>query len=86
MKILGVLKVFCKEVEKDNPFNLVLKGGTALALYYFNHRESKDLDLRFKNLKESQLSKFLKTTMRKLRIVANLISLKVSQQIYCVCL
>ena len=43
-KILEVLKEFCKKVEKDNPYNLVLKGGTALALYYFNHRESEDLD------------------------------------------
>lgn len=43
-KILEVLKEFCKKVEKDNPFNLILKGGTALTLYYFNHRESEDLD------------------------------------------
>ncbi len=44
-KILSVLKEFLKEVEKNNPFDLVLKGGTALALYYFeNHRESEDLD------------------------------------------
>jgi predicted nucleotidyltransferase component of viral defense system len=44
MKILEILKVFCNEVENNNPFNLVLKGGTALSLYYFNHRESEDLD------------------------------------------
>ncbi len=41
---MEVLKAFCKEVEKENPFGLVLKGGTALALYHFNHRESEDLD------------------------------------------
>ena len=41
---MSVLKAFCKEVEKENPFGLVLKGGTALALYHFNHRESEDLD------------------------------------------
>ncbi len=45
MKILDILKEFLKEVEKDNPFNLVLKGGTALSLYYLDHhRESEDLD------------------------------------------
>lgn len=43
-KIMEVLKAFCKEVEKENPFGLILKGGTALALYHFNHRESEDLD------------------------------------------
>ncbi len=44
-KILDVLRKFLKEVENDNPFNLVLKGGTALAIYYLNdHRESEDLD------------------------------------------
>ena len=41
---MSVLKAFCKEVEKENPFGLVLKGGTALALSHFNHRESEDLD------------------------------------------
>ena len=45
MKILEILEEFLKEVEKDNPFNLVLKGGTALSLYHLNHhRESEDLD------------------------------------------
>lgn len=41
---MEVLRAFCQEVEHDNPFGLVLKGGTALALYYFDHRESEDLD------------------------------------------
>lgn len=41
---MEVLKAFCKELEKENPFGLVLKGGTALAVYHFNHRESEDLD------------------------------------------
>ena len=43
-KIMEVLKAFCKEIEKENPFGLILKGGTALALYHFNHRLSEDLD------------------------------------------
>ena len=44
-RILEILKEFLEEVEKENPFNLVLKGGTALSLYYLNHhRESEDLD------------------------------------------
>ncbi|MBI5065631.1 nucleotidyl transferase AbiEii/AbiGii toxin family protein [Candidatus Woesearchaeota archaeon] len=45
MRILEILAEFLKEVEKDNPFNLVLKGGTALSLYHLDHhRESEDLD------------------------------------------
>ena len=44
-RILGILEEFIKQVEGGNPFNLVLKGGTALSLYYLNHhRESEDLD------------------------------------------
>lgn len=45
VKILDILQAFLKEVEKENPFKLVLKGGTALSLYHLNHhRESEDLD------------------------------------------
>lgn len=45
VRILDILTEFLKEMEKDNPFNLVLKGGTALSIYYLNHhRESEDLD------------------------------------------
>lgn len=44
-KLLSILQKFLKEVESENPYDLVLKGGTALSLYYFNHhRESEDLD------------------------------------------
>lgn len=44
-RILDILAEFLKEVEKDNPYHLVLKGGTALSLYYLDHhRESEDLD------------------------------------------
>jgi len=44
-KMLDILEEFVKEVEKDNPYGLVIKGGTALSLFYLNHhRESEDLD------------------------------------------
>ncbi len=44
-KILDIIKEFLKEIEQNNPFGLVLKGGTALSIYYLNHhRESEDLD------------------------------------------
>mgnify|MGYP001609021132 CR=1 FL=1 len=44
-KILTILEEFVKEIEKDNPYKLVIKGGTALSLFYLNHhRESEDLD------------------------------------------
>lgn len=44
-RVLSILGEFLKEVELDNPYKLVLKGGTALSLFYLNHhRESEDLD------------------------------------------
>ncbi len=44
-RILTILEEFVKEMEKDNPYGLVMKGGTALSLLYLNHhRESEDLD------------------------------------------
>jgi predicted nucleotidyltransferase component of viral defense system len=44
-RILEILAEFVKEIEKDNPYGLVMKGGTALSLFYLNHhRESEDLD------------------------------------------
>ncbi len=44
-RVLSVLVDFLREIEKDNPYGLVLKGGTALSLFYLNHhRESEDLD------------------------------------------
>lgn len=43
--MLHILEQFAKEIEKSNPHHLVLKGGTALSLYYLKrHRESEDLD------------------------------------------
>jgi len=43
--ILTILEEFLKEMEKNNPYQLVIKGGTALSLFYLNHhRESEDLD------------------------------------------
>ncbi|PIN81218.1 hypothetical protein COV11_02375 [Candidatus Woesearchaeota archaeon CG10_big_fil_rev_8_21_14_0_10_30_7] len=71
VKVLEILKEFMKEVEKDNPFNLVLKGGTALALYYLNHhRESEDLDfdteIHFKKDHE-KIKKYLLNLLAKLK-------------------
>lgn len=44
-RILDILKEFLKEMEKNNPYNLIAKGGTALSVYYLDHhRESEDLD------------------------------------------
>lgn len=45
MTILTILKEFLKEVELNNPYRLIAKGGTTLAIYHLNyHRESEDLD------------------------------------------
>lgn len=44
-RILDILEEFLKEIEKDNPYELIAKGGTALSLYHLDHhRESEDLD------------------------------------------
>lgn len=43
--LLTILEEFLKEVEANNPYKLIIKGGTALSLFYLNHhRESEDLD------------------------------------------
>ena len=45
VKILDILYEFLQEIEKDNPYKLIGKGGTILSLIYLNrHRESEDLD------------------------------------------
>lgn len=45
VKILDILEEFLQEIEKNNPYKLIAKGGTILSLFYLNHhRESEDLD------------------------------------------
>lgn len=45
VKIIDILEQFLQEMEKNNPYKLIAKGGTALSLFYLNHhRESEDLD------------------------------------------
>ena len=45
VKILDILEEFLQEIEKNNPYKLIAKGGTTLSLFYLNHhRESEDLD------------------------------------------
>jgi len=42
---MDVLKMVLKAMEEDNPFEMVLKGGTAIAYHHAEgHRESEDLD------------------------------------------
>lgn len=44
-RILEILKSILDEIRKSNPFGLILKGGTALAIHHTSgHRESEDLD------------------------------------------
>src|SRR3989338_6266429 len=42
--IISLLREILKEIEKDNPYGLIGKGGTILAIYYLNHRDSQDLE------------------------------------------
>jgi predicted nucleotidyltransferase component of viral defense system len=45
VKIMELLSKVIEEIEKDNPYKLVFKGGTALSILHLNHhRESEDLD------------------------------------------
>jgi predicted nucleotidyltransferase component of viral defense system len=44
-RLIDILDKFLDGVRADNPFGLVLKGGTALAIHHLpGHRESEDLD------------------------------------------
>jgi len=44
-RILEILDSILDHVRRENPYGLVLKGGTALAIHHLNrHRESEDLD------------------------------------------
>jgi len=44
-RIIEILETILEYIKEDNPFGLVLKGGTALALHHLpKHRESEDLD------------------------------------------
>jgi predicted nucleotidyltransferase component of viral defense system len=44
-KIMEILGGYLDALKKENPYGLVLKGGTALALHHLDmHRESEDLD------------------------------------------
>src|SRR3989344_4006458 len=44
-RILDILEEFLQEIQKNNPYKLIAKGGTVLSLFYLNHhRESEDLD------------------------------------------
>ncbi|MDD5191686.1 MAG: nucleotidyl transferase AbiEii/AbiGii toxin family protein [Candidatus Nanoarchaeia archaeon] len=42
--IISLLREILKEIEKNNPYELIGKGGTILSVYYLNHRDSQDLD------------------------------------------
>ena len=44
-RIIDILDLVIEEIKKQNPYGLILKGGTALALHHLErHRESEDLD------------------------------------------
>lgn len=43
-KIITILIEILKKIEKDNSLSLIGKGGTIIAYYYLNHRDSQDLD------------------------------------------
>jgi len=45
VRLIDILEELVDGIREDNPFGLVLKGGTALAIHHLpGHRESEDLD------------------------------------------
>ena len=66
VKITSILEEFLQEIEKNNPYKLIAKGGTTLSFFYLNHhRESEDLDFdttldknQYKNIESYFLSIF----------------------------
>jgi predicted nucleotidyltransferase component of viral defense system len=70
-RIMDILELMLDEIKKDNPYGLVLKGGTALALHHLHHhRESEDLDfdIPVKYLPEYEtVSTHLKAILMKLK-------------------
>ena len=45
VKLMDILERIIKQIEANNPYGLIFKGGTALALIHLDHhRESEDLD------------------------------------------
>lgn len=45
VRLIDILEKLVEGMREDNPFGLVLKGGTALAIHHLpGHRESEDLD------------------------------------------
>jgi predicted nucleotidyltransferase component of viral defense system len=45
VKLIEILSKIIEQIEKNNPYGLIFKGGTALALIHLDHhRDSEDLD------------------------------------------
>ena len=45
VKLMEILNTIIEQIEKNNPYGLIFKGGTALALIHLDHhRDSEDLD------------------------------------------
>jgi predicted nucleotidyltransferase component of viral defense system len=70
-RIIDILERFLDGLKDDNPFSLVLKGGTALAVHHLpKHRESEDLDFdapaEFRS-KNQEVVRYIKERFEKLK-------------------
>ncbi len=70
VRILEILDTILDEIRRDNPYGLVLKGGTALAFHHLKkHRESEDLDFdvdeKYSN-KAGDIAKYITQILEKL--------------------
>jgi len=70
-RIMEILVKIIEQIEKNNPYGLIFKGGTALSIIYLNHhRESEDLDFDadIKYLKDYKIiQKYIITLLENLK-------------------
>ena len=64
VRILEILDKMLDKIRADNPYGLVLKGGTSLALHHLKgHRESEDLDFDVDERKRDEVEKIIEVPL-----------------------
>lgn len=78
--ILLLLREILKEMEKNNPYELIGKGGTILSIYHLNHRESQDLDFDcLSKYKEKDFQKYFYDIFQVLKTNKKIKDLKINK-------
>ena len=83
-RIIDILELIVDEIKKDNPYHLVLKGGTALAFHHLaRHRESEDLDFDIPRQYDSlnkQIVEFLMAILSRLKADGKIEDFKIRKE------